>query len=247
MNSMTLPTTGTSAATAESGSVQSDALNIPPQPVKLAGEKQLKESESGKDGSTLSAKLGSFKKEVKSVLHVPPTLRHSASIQATSSQVRSASSSTKHDFAPEGSEALTLHLIGVKLKNVEGPFKKSDPFYEVYAASSEDGELTDMVYCSEYIKNDLSPIWEPVQIDMMKLCGGDKDKMFRIAVFDYENDLKHDFMGSVDTSVNRLIAANIDADRKLTESSIDTSKALILTKGSKHKPSGKLVVCNVVP
>eukprot|EP00814_Leptocylindrus_danicus_P015756 CAMPEP_0116011986 /NCGR_PEP_ID=MMETSP0321-20121206/4870_1 /TAXON_ID=163516 /ORGANISM="Leptocylindrus danicus var. danicus, Strain B650" /LENGTH=54 /DNA_ID=CAMNT_0003481275 /DNA_START=14 /DNA_END=175 /DNA_ORIENTATION=+ len=54
---MTLPTTGTSAATAESGSVQSDALNIPPQPVKLAGEKQLKESESGKDGSTLSAKL----------------------------------------------------------------------------------------------------------------------------------------------------------------------------------------------
>ena len=194
---------------------------------------------------SLRDKLGSFKKEVKSALHVPSTVHHSGSIQATSSQVRPSSSSASHDFASEGKEVFMLHLIGVKLKNVEGPFKKSDPFYEVYAASAEDGELTDMIYCSEYIKNNLSPIWEPAKIDMAKLCGGDRDKLFRIAVFDYEKDLKHDFMGSIDTTVNGLIAANTDEEKSLTESSIDTSKALILTKGSKHKASGKLIVCNV--
>jgi len=133
---------------------------------------------------------------------------------------------------------LTLHLLGYKLKNVEGMFSKSDPFFEIHAETAED-IFAKLVYRSKHIQNNLNPRWDPVTIDLDRLCNGDKDKAVRISVFDHEKSGKHVFMGSVTTSVNSLIAAKTHAGTGDLKS-IDTSRALQLKK--KSKASGQLVV-----
>eukprot|EP00816_Leptocylindrus_hargravesii_P005615 CAMPEP_0196802060 /NCGR_PEP_ID=MMETSP1362-20130617/1775_1 /TAXON_ID=163516 /ORGANISM="Leptocylindrus danicus, Strain CCMP1856" /LENGTH=1172 /DNA_ID=CAMNT_0042173267 /DNA_START=95 /DNA_END=3609 /DNA_ORIENTATION=- len=142
-------------------------------------------------------------------------------------------------------ECLSLVFMGWKLKNVEGAFRKSDPFFEVHAASSEDGDFDQLVYRSEFVANNLSPKWEPAQIDLTELCGGDGDKQFRISVYDFENDSNHDFMGSVDTTVNELMLLEKSGANAANLSSIDVSKALTLTKGRAQKACGKLIVSSV--
>ena len=80
---------------------------------------------------------------------------------------------------------LKLHLAGQKLKNVEGPFTKSDPYFEI---TSNFNTENISVYKSEVVKNNLSPRWNHASIEMMKLCNGDLDKNFRINVYDHESN-----------------------------------------------------------
>lgn len=132
----------------------------------------------------------------------------------------------------------TLHLMGYKLKNVEGMFSKSDPFFEVHAQTAEDvyGKL---VYRSKHVKNNLNPRWDPVTLDLDLLCKGDKEKAVRISVFDHEKNGKHTFMGAVTTDVNLLIAAKTHVGARDFKS-IDTGRGLQLKK--KTKETGKLIV-----
>lgn len=108
-----------------------------------------------------------------------------------------------------------LALEGNKLMNVEGFLRKSDPFYEIHAQTGDD-VFKALVYRSEYIKNDLSPIWDLATIDLDRLCSGDKHKSFYISIYDYERSGRHKLMGAVKTCINELITHSIGENSELT-------------------------------
>jgi Ca2+-dependent lipid-binding protein len=108
----------------------------------------------------------------------------------------------------EGSGVLRLGMKGSKLKNVEGMFSKSDPFFELSRKVSNAGGLTwDNVFRSEPVKNSLDPTWETAVLELSILCGGDLDLPIRINVFDHESSGKHKAMGQAEMSVNGMVQA----------------------------------------
>ena len=76
----------------------------------------------------------------------------------------------------KGSGVLRLGWNGSKLKNVEGMFFTSDPFFELSRKVADAGGLTwDNVYRSEKIKNIFDPFRETAVTELSILCGGDPD------------------------------------------------------------------------
>jgi len=106
-----------------------------------------------------------------------------------------------------------MKLRGEKLKNVEGFLSKSDPFFELSRkVDAAGGQSWDNVYRSEDIHNNLNPSWNECAIELAVLCGGDLDLPLKLAVFDHESSGKHTPMGSLQITVNGLLAANKQND-----------------------------------
>ncbi|KAL7551847.1 hypothetical protein ACHAWF_015046 [Thalassiosira exigua] len=107
---------------------------------------------------------------------------------------------------PRDAGQLALRLRGIKLKNVEGLFGKSDPFYELRRTyDGPGGGAWTPVHRSKHVKNDLNPVWEPATIDVNALCEGNLDRRIQVCVFDHESSGKHAPMGTFETSVNELV------------------------------------------
>ena len=64
----------------------------------------------------------------------------------------------------ESREEMAVQFKGVKLANMDGLFGKSDPFLCFYRIS-EDGSWL-KVHSTEFIKDNLNPIWKPFNITM---------------------------------------------------------------------------------
>jgi len=96
-----------------------------------------------------------------------------------------------------------LKFSGTQLKNVEGIFKgKSDPFFEI---SKLVGSHKQLIYRSDYLRNNLNPVWEVTTIDLDYLCDGELDKTFNFDVFDWEKSGHHQCMGGFQTTIKELI------------------------------------------
>lgn len=140
-----------------------------------------------------------------------------------------------------------MRLRGVKFTNTEGSgfINKSDPLYELQRKrelANGDGFLWDTVYRSNFVKNNLSPIWSECFLDLTTLCGGNLNEKIRIAVFDYDSNGRHDFMGATEVSVKKLLGSvTPGADRNLDSVSMDNG--LIIKGKKKRKPVGTLLVC----
>ena len=68
-------------------------------------------------------------------------------------------------------------MRGIKLKNVDGLFGKSDPFFVAdFHSNDAGGRNWQPVHRSEVVMNNLNPIWKEVAIDVEKICTGDKDR-----------------------------------------------------------------------
>lgn len=108
----------------------------------------------------------------------------------------------------KGCGTFKLKMSGVGLKNLDGFFNKSDPFYEF---AKKDlglrGTEWNVVCRSSYIKNDLDPNWDVQNVDLGILCGGNLDEPLVLRVYDHEGEGTHELMGQIETSVNGLIAA----------------------------------------
>lgn len=106
-----------------------------------------------------------------------------------------------HARKSKGSGVLRLKMAGEKLKNVEGMFSKSDPFFEIARKiNAAGGQTWDNVYRSEFIKNNLNPEWKDAVIDLSILCEGDCNLPITISVFDHESKGNHTPMGQVEVS-----------------------------------------------
>ena len=138
--------------------------------------------------------------------------------------------------------ALVLTLEGVGMRNVEGWFGCSDPMFyvEVPVISIDGSTKWQTFYQSEHVENNLNPQWKPATLPLAPLCNCDLDKPIRISFFDWEEDGRHNPMGYVVSSVNRLLYSK--ATKKGDE--WDLSKALI-TRSEEGEEFGKIVVVDV--
>lgn len=120
-----------------------------------------------------------------------------------------------HAVECEGSGNLKLKIRGHKLRNVEGLgiFKKSDPFLTIYR---KEGDQWVEVHRTEYVKDELSPVWKSFELEISELCDGDLDAPIRGEVYDYDKDGSHDHIGHFETSVNGLLAQKPDDDDAIT-------------------------------
>ena len=49
--------------------------------------------------------------------------------------------------------------------------------------------------------NNHKPVFQPFQIDLNALCNGNMDQQFLIEVYDWDANTRHDFIGSVQTTI----------------------------------------------
>jgi hypothetical protein len=77
---------------------------------------------------------------------------------------------------------------------MDGFFGKSDPFLCIYRIA-EDGTWL-KVHSTEYIRDNLNPIWRPFTISMQQICNSDPHRPVKIECWDYDNDGRHDFIGA---------------------------------------------------
>jgi len=154
-------------------------------------------------------------------------------------RVTAAPTSSSAGTAPAG----TLHLAlkGHKLKNVDGLFSKSDPFFEISARIDQaSGGLTwQPVYRSKHIDNNLNPEWPPFEVDVYRLCGGDLNKPVLIKVFDWEKNGKHVSIGSCETTVNQILGTALSGPGGFRPA--DASKGFALKKRARQL-TGNLIV-----
>lgn len=110
---------------------------------------------------------------------------------------------------------MQLGATGLDRKDV---FSKSDPFIIISAKRNPNSISTQyktqsgrhntmvtgdwvVVHKTETIMNNHRPVWKPFQIDLRMLCNGSMDQPFLIECFDWDANTRHDFIGSVQTTV----------------------------------------------
>uniref|UniRef100_A0A1I7ZVG1 Copine-3 n=1 Tax=Steinernema glaseri TaxID=37863 RepID=A0A1I7ZVG1_9BILA len=128
---------------------------------------------------------------------------------------------------------VTCH--GVKLDKKDF-FGKSDPFLKFYRIAEGNSKI--LVHQTEVIKRNLNPKWKPFEASMQRLCMNNPNTRLRIECFDYDRDGGHDYIGSCETTFERLRTKE-DVEIPL----INEKKRE--KKGKKYKDSGRLVFDSV--
>jgi hypothetical protein len=141
---------------------------------------------------------------------------------------------------------LEFQLRGLKLTNTEGMglLNKSDPFFELQRlrrSVSTGARVWDCVFRSYTVNNNLSPIWGESVIKLSVLCGGNMQQKCRIVIYDFNQNGKHEVMGSHQFSVDDMVGAvtanalevddialiNVDKAWTVTKDGNDTGKVLV--------------------
>jgi hypothetical protein len=176
------------------------------------------------------------------VVVVDVSLNNDASGKRSMSKTKLRGKTEESKLKVDESAALVLTLEGVDMRNVEGWFGCSDPmFFVEKPVQSIDGSTKwHAFYQSEHVDDNLNPQWQPATLALQPLCNCDLDKPIRLSFFDWEEDGRHNPMGHVVTTVNRLLYSQ--ATRKGEE--WDLSKALI-TRSDEGEEFGKIVIVNV--
>jgi len=100
-------------------------------------------------------------------------------------------------------DQINLQFQGKGLKNKDGWFGKSDPFYTI-SRCNEDNSYT-LVFKSEVVMDDLSPNFKVARVQVQKLCNGDYMRPLKIEIWDWDADGEHDTMGYVETNLAAII------------------------------------------
>jgi len=64
---------------------------------------------------------------------------------------------------------------------------KSDPFVMLYRGDPSGTNFT-LVHKTEYIKQNLNPVWQPFKLHLGVLCGGNMDMPLKVEVWDWDKD-----------------------------------------------------------
>nr|XP_004999472.2 copine-7 isoform X2 [Cavia porcellus] len=84
-------------------------------------------------------------------------------------------------------------------------FSKSDPFLELFRTNEDGSEQ--LVYRTEVVKNNLSPVWEPFKLSLSSLCSCEETRPLKGLVWDHDSRGKHDFIGAFSTTFAEMQAA----------------------------------------
>lgn len=101
-------------------------------------------------------------------------------------------------------DKVKMVLEGVGLAAKDGMFGKSDPYF-VFKRLRRGTEEVAFEYKSEYIKQNLNPVWEPAYMCFSEMCNGDLDEKIKLEVWDYDSASSPDMIGWLDVSLNDLL------------------------------------------
>jgi len=136
--------------------------------------------------------------------------------------------------------AYSITFAAEKLTSMDGLFGKSDPFLVIESCPPNGKSCVFMK--TEVIKNDLNPIWKPVEVSAM-LCGS-YDAPILLRVYDYDADGTHDFIGETKSTLRQLISSSpklvlINAARK-NQSGYVNSGCLMVKQVAPTQPTADI-------
>jgi len=91
---------------------------------------------------------------------------------------------------------------GIKLMNTDGWFGKSDPFLRFVKIRETGDALT--VHETEFVKDNLNPVWKMCQVTDDRLCSSKHSRPFRVECWDNSKSGNHNFIGSFDVTIDEL-------------------------------------------
>lgn len=94
-----------------------------------------------------------------------------------------------------------MQWAGLKLMNTDGWFGKSDPLLRIF--KSRENEWV-KVHETEWIMDNLNPVWKPFEINDDKLCGGDDTRPIRIECWDWEKSGVYQYIGDCQLTLSDL-------------------------------------------
>eukprot|EP00012_Vannella_robusta_P001989 CAMPEP_0206187122 /NCGR_PEP_ID=MMETSP0166-20121206/2813_1 /ASSEMBLY_ACC=CAM_ASM_000260 /TAXON_ID=95228 /ORGANISM="Vannella robusta, Strain DIVA3 518/3/11/1/6" /LENGTH=545 /DNA_ID=CAMNT_0053602643 /DNA_START=11 /DNA_END=1649 /DNA_ORIENTATION=+ len=104
--------------------------------------------------------------------------------------------------------AYSVHFVGKSLARKDGLLGKSDPFLMIYTNGNIQGQSSDkliFVAKTEWIKDSLNPVWDPLTLSVHS-CGG-LDMELLIRAYDYDSDGGHDLIGACTTTLRQLVTS----------------------------------------
>lgn len=111
-------------------------------------------------------------------------------------------------------EAVLMQFSGKNLDQKD-IFGLSDP-YLVISNIDGNGNMIE-VYKSEVIKQNVSPVWQPIKIRTKTLCQTDKNMKLQLDCYDWDSDIKGgnkvDFIGNFDTTLEQLLIGPSDENK----------------------------------
>ncbi len=111
------------------------------------------------------------------------------------------------DKVKDSSQFIWWQWNGIKLMNVDGLFGKSDPFLRFYKKTDNGDWL--MQFESEFLKDNLNPIWKPFEINIVKLCPKSYEDIFKVECWDNEKSGKHQFIGACELSMKQVLVDKV--------------------------------------
>ncbi|KAI8580238.1 hypothetical protein K450DRAFT_49878 [Umbelopsis ramanniana AG] len=151
---------------------------------------------------------------------------------------------------------VTLQLSGVQLESMD-VFGKSDPFYVISRRTTEGGGYV-RVYTSEYHKNVAHVKFMKHRINMKELCNGNMDLPLTIEVYDWNSDNEPSLIGTLETSLRKLLSTkrsqlnalgrrSTDSLRPTTTPPRGPTKSLRMESNRRHRTPGyiKVLTCEL--
>jgi hypothetical protein len=103
---------------------------------------------------------------------------------------------------------MNFQLHAKKLMNVQTLGRTSCPFFELYRkVDRPTGATWISVYRSNVVRNDLSPLWQEVALDMEATCNGDLKRAMKVIVWDHRKTGKHKMIGEFETTMRGFVEA----------------------------------------
>ena len=104
--------------------------------------------------------------------------------------------------AKNSREFVGLELVGRNLINVDGEGDKSDPFLIFHRFCQN--EIYVPVHCTTALLDTLNPKWDKIVLGVEQLCDKNSNSQIKIECWDWQEDLRYQFMGDVVTTLTEL-------------------------------------------
>lgn len=96
-----------------------------------------------------------------------------------------------------------LQFLGKNLDRKDF-FGSSDPFLQISRVNEHVGDFT-LVHRTEYVRNNVNPVWNEFLIPVTSLCNGDYDRSLKFECFDHNQNGKHSYIGEFFTTLRQLL------------------------------------------
>lgn len=134
--------------------------------------------------------------------------------------------------AAGGSTRVKLRLSAAGLDKADGPFQKSDPYFQIEHSGDATGSKS-IIFKSEVVKKNLNPSWRPATFTVDTRGLPPPEVRITIKIYDHDDRSSPDFLGCVECS--------LDALSQMDQVDIINPKKKA-KKGSKYKNNGVLSI-----